>query len=113
MEHQRVKAERQAELAVAAALARTAAEDEAKRLRAKFARSDKGTALLKAAHLKMELEACREKLAAAEAGLKDQVCGLKLSQTCQPCPHVISVFVPVGHGHVTKDSTSLLLCFRS
>ncbi len=59
---------------MAAELARTAAEEEARRLRAKFARSDKGTALLKAARLKMELESCREKLAAAEAGLKDQVC---------------------------------------
>ncbi len=58
---------------MAAELARVAAEEEARRLRAKFARSDKGTALLKAARLKMELETCREKLAAAEACLKDQV----------------------------------------
>ena len=72
-EHQRAKAERQAELAVAAELARASADDEAQRLRSKFARSDKGTALLKAARLKMELEACREKLALAEASAKEQV----------------------------------------
>ena len=72
-EHQRAKAERQAELAVAAELARASANDEVQRLRSKFARSDKGTALLKAARLKMELEACREKLASAEAGMKEQV----------------------------------------
>lgn len=73
-EHQRAKAERQAELAVAAELARASADDEAQRLRSKFARSDKGTTLLKAARLKMELEACREKLALAEASAKEQVC---------------------------------------
>ncbi len=42
------------------------AESEAVRVAAKYARTDKGTAMLNAARLKLELEATREKLAQLE-----------------------------------------------
>lgn len=66
----RAKAERQAELLAKAERGRMEAEEDAGRMEAKWTRTDKGTALLDAARLKLELEACRQKL----AGLERQVC---------------------------------------
>ncbi len=80
LEQQRARAERHAEAAAAAEAARAVAEEERRRLQAKFARSDKGTAMLRAARLKMEADALREKLAIAEAALKDQARSFTLNQ---------------------------------
>ena len=63
----KAKAERQAELLGKAELARMEADRERARMESKFARTDKGTAMLKAARLKIELEACRERLAELES----------------------------------------------
>ena len=63
----KAKAERQAELLARAELARMEAERERARMESKFTRTDKGTALLNAARLKLELEACRERLAELES----------------------------------------------
>lgn len=43
------------------------AERERARMESKFTRTDKGTAMLNAARLKIELEACRERLAELES----------------------------------------------
>ena len=43
------------------------AERERARMEAKFTRTNKGTALMNAARLKIELEACRERLAELES----------------------------------------------
>jgi actin-related protein len=80
LELQRTKVARQAELLEAAEAARVEAEEGRRRLEAKFVRSDRGTALLKAARMKMEADALREKLAAAEAALKAQVMPLLKAQ---------------------------------
>ena len=66
----RAKAERQAELLTKAELARMDAERERACMEAKFTRTDKGTAMLKAARLKLELEACRERLAELESQVR-------------------------------------------
>ena len=65
-EHLRAKAERQAELLKRAEAARVEAEEARARMEAKFTLSEKGTALLHAARLKLELEACRNRLAQLE-----------------------------------------------
>ncbi len=63
----RAKAERQAELLSKAELARMEAERDRARMESKFTHTDKGTAMLNAVRLKLELEACREKLARLES----------------------------------------------
>ena len=70
----RAKAERQAELLEKAERARVEAEEDRARMEAKFALSDKGAALLHAARLELELEACHDKL----AQLKSHVCTFSL-----------------------------------
>lgn len=74
LEQARVRSERQAQLLATAEAARAAAEADRQRLQTKFIRSDKGTAMLRAARLKMEADALKEQLAAAEAALRDQAC---------------------------------------
>ncbi len=69
-DHLRAKAERQAELLETAERARVEAEEDHARMEAKFALSDKGAALLHAARLKLELEACRDKLAQLESHVR-------------------------------------------
>ena len=69
-EHLRAKAERQAELLEKAERARVEAEEDRARMEAKLTLSDKGAALLHAAHLKLELEACRAKLAQLESHVR-------------------------------------------
>ena len=63
----KAKAERQAELLGKAELARMEAERERARMEAKFMRTDKGVAMLDAVRLKLELQACRERLAELES----------------------------------------------
>ena len=72
LEHARLKGERQSQLLVNAELARHAAEEERGRIESRFARSERGAALLRATRLKMELTEARERLAACEARLKEQ-----------------------------------------
>ena len=62
----KAKAERQAELLGKAELARMEAERERARMEAKFARTEKGVAMLDAVRLKLELQACRERLTELE-----------------------------------------------
>ena len=66
----RAKAERQAELLGKAERARVEAEEDRARIEAKFAHSEKGAALLHAARLKLELEACRDQLAQLESHVR-------------------------------------------
>ena len=66
----RAKAARQAELLEKAERARVEAEEDRARMEAKLALSDKGAALLHAARLKLELEACRDKLAQLESHVR-------------------------------------------
>ena len=63
----KAKAERQAELLSKAELARMEAERDRARMESRFTHTDKGTAMLNAVRLKLELEACREKLARLES----------------------------------------------
>ena len=79
----KAKAERQAELLTKAELARMDAERECARMESKFTRSDKGAAMLKAARLKIELEACRERLAELESQVR-----VGRAPLGEPCPLV-------------------------
>ena len=54
-------------------MARHAAEEDCGRIESRFARSDRGAALLRATRLKLELTEARERLAACEARLGEQV----------------------------------------
>lgn len=93
-EHLRAKAARQAELLERAEEARVEAEEDRARMEAKFMLSDKGTALLEAARLKLELEACRNRLAQLESHVRmrrllcfheDFLRASKVLQSCKTC----------------------------
>ncbi len=72
LEHARLKAERQGQLLVGAEMARAAVAEEKRRLEAAFARSDRGSQLLRATRLKLELGQAREQLASCQARLAEQ-----------------------------------------
>ncbi len=78
----KAKAERQAELLAKAELGRMEAERERARTESKFTRTDKGTALLNAARLKIELEACRERLAELESQVREVITISVLTHIC-------------------------------